>query len=142
LDSNILDVNVFVPGSNTPASVSGFGAVFTDVDLANLTSIQYFDTNNTSLGTFSVPTANNGLSFLGVFFNAGERISRVRITNGNSMLGPNDGINADVVVMDDFLYSEPQAVPEPATLLLLGTGLVALVVLGRKKRSLAMVRLT
>src|SRR5437660_2273227 len=130
LGSNILDVNVFVPGSNTPSTVSGFGSVFTYVDLANLTSIQYFDTNNASLGTFFVPTANNGLSFLGVFFNAGERISRVRITNGNSILGPNDGIvdtpNVDVVVMDDFVYGEPQAVPEPASLLLLGTGLVAL----------------
>ena len=137
LGSNILDVNLFVPGSNTPATVSGFGAVFTDVDLANLTSIQYFDTNNASLGTFSVPTANNGLSFLGVFFNAGERISRVRITNGNSILGPNDGIvdtpNVDVVVMDDFLYGEPQVVPEPSTWLLLGSGLAGLAVWRRRK---------
>src|SRR2546421_10425072 len=51
LGSNILDVNFFVPGSNTPATVSGFGAVFTDVDLLNITSIQYFDANNASLGT-------------------------------------------------------------------------------------------
>src|SRR5437868_2763881 len=27
LSSNVLDVNIFVPGSNTPATVSGFGAV-------------------------------------------------------------------------------------------------------------------
>jgi len=122
--SNILDVNFFVAGTNTPASVSGFGSIFTDVDL-NLTTIEFFNTSGNSLGVFSVPAANNGLSFLGVFFDAGERIGRVRITNGNVALGPNDAPNADVVAMDDFIYSEPAEVPEPATLLLLITGLSA-----------------
>ena len=28
----------------------------------------------------------------------------------------------DVAVLDDFLYAEPQAVPEPGSLILLGTG--------------------
>ncbi|HEY0591594.1 MAG TPA: IPTL-CTERM sorting domain-containing protein, partial [Thermoanaerobaculia bacterium] len=52
--------------------------------------------------------ANNGLSFLGVLFNAGERIGRVRITSGNTALGPTDNNGSvDVVVMDDFIYGEP-----------------------------------
>jgi hypothetical protein len=53
----------------------------------------------------------------------------VRITTGNAPLSGanNDGGGIDVVVMDDFLYSEPRAVPEPSTLLVLAMGLLALV---------------
>lgn len=134
LGSNILDVNFFVPGSTIPASVSGFGSVFTDVDLVGVTSIQFFDTNNVSLGTFNVAPFNNGLSFLGVFFNAGERVGRVRITSGNTALGPNDSTGTDVVVMDDFIYSEPANVPEPATLVLLVSGLAGVGAALRKRR--------
>ena len=135
LGSNILDVTFSIPGSGglTPALVAGFGSVFSDVDFANTTSMQFFDINDNSLGTFFAPTANNGLSFIGVLFDSAV-ISRVRIVNGNSALGPNDGGGTDVVVMDDFLYSEPQAVPEPATMLLLGTGLAGIAVKVLKRR--------
>jgi hypothetical protein len=123
IGSNITDVNFFVPGSTAAAFTSGFGAVFTDVDTANTTSIQFFDLLNNSLGTFFVPTANSGLSFLGVEFNAGEKVSRVRITSGNAPLGPADSPpSADMVVMDDFLYGEPQGVPESSSLILLAAG--------------------
>lgn len=112
LGSNITDVSFFIPGSNTPALTRGFGAVFTDVDLPNITSIQYFDRNNNSLGIFYVPNIPNALtsaSFLGVSFPT-PIISRVRITSGNAALGLNDVFPAiDVVVMDDFIYGEPVA---------------------------------
>ena len=131
LGSNITDGTFSIPGTGgvAPATVSGFGAVFTDVDLADTTSIQYFNSNGGSLGTFFVPTANNGLSFLGVS-GFSEDIGRVRITTGNTALGPSEGINIDVVVMDDFLYGEPRAlqggagvIPEPSSVFLLATGL-------------------
>src|SRR5712691_9799403 len=128
LGSNSLDVTFFVPGTTTPALTRGFGSVFTDVDLANTTSLQFFDASNTSLGTFFVPAgtvASESLSFLGVDFGS-NIVSRVRITSGNAALGPNEA-GLDLVVMDDFLFGEPvAAVPGASTLMLLFGGLLGL----------------
>ena len=125
LGSHVYDVTFFVPGSTTPAVVRGFGAVFTDVDLANTSSLQVFDLLGNSLQSAFVPTAGGGLSFLGMISTAPE-IARVRITLGNDALGPNETNSLDVVVNDDFIYGEPQPVPEPATLFLSAAGLVGL----------------
>jgi len=138
LGSNIVDVNFFIPGSSTAAVTSGFGAVFTDVDVANTTSIEFFNVSNASLGQFFAPNAvgDETLSFLGVRFTEGSVISRVRITSGNQILAPGNTAN-DLVVMDDFIYAEPIAaaatVPEPATLLLIGPLLVALWIVRRNR---------
>jgi PEP-CTERM motif-containing protein len=130
LGGTITDVSFFIPGSTTPAFTTGFGAVFTDVDLANTSSLQFFGQGGSSLGTFSVPNVSGDetLSFLGVLFNAGELISKVRVTSGNQVLssGPTTG---DVTVLDDFIYGEPRLaqaqVSEPGALVLFAIALAA-----------------
>ena len=121
IGSTLTNVTFSVPGTNggTPATVTGFGAVFSDVDASANASLSFVNANGASLGTFFVPTANNGLSFLGLLF-PGEAISQIQIISGNVPLGPGETGAIDIIVMDDFLYSEPAVVPEPATLLLLG----------------------
>ncbi len=125
--SNITDVTFFMPGSQgaSPATVAGFGAVFSNVDLPNVTRLEFFDSSGLqilSLNALPGTTSDGSFSFLGAVANAGERIARVRITAGNSDLGPSEatGSRVDVVVMDDFIYSEPIAVPEPTSSVLAG----------------------
>lgn len=108
--STIIDCDFFVPSSpSTPATISGMGVVFCDVDEANRSAMEFFDVDGNSLGSWRPAVADNGLSFLGVFFDGGERVARVRITHGNLPLGAgnNDAAGQDVVVTDDFMYSEP-----------------------------------
>jgi hypothetical protein len=131
--SNIVDALFFLPGSDgtIPATVKGFGAVFTDVDLSDSTKIEYFDSAGNSLFSSFVPVGtvpDGSLSFLGVLFTGNEQVAGVRITTGNTALGPNDNPTngVDVVALDDFLYSEPSPIPEPSTMALCGIGVAVL----------------
>lgn len=109
IGSNLVVLTFFVPGSNTPAAVRGFGAVYTDVD-TNHTAFEYFDKDGNSLGQFETPIADSGLSFLGVVFDK-PIVFRVEVKYGTGALGPDDGAgDTDVAVMDNFIFGEPQAI--------------------------------
>jgi hypothetical protein len=123
IDSNVTEVQFFVPGGgDRPATTRGFGAVFADVDLPDgsgpgdkngnrkaSTLIECFGTDGGLIFSSFVPASpgDGSLSFFGLVF--GEtRIARVRITSGDAAPGPNDDGKHDIVMMDDFLYGEPQ----------------------------------
>ena len=120
--SRVTELSFFIPGgTGTEATTRGFGAIFTDVDQPNgntqgrvdssgSTIIQYFGTDNTLLHSTFVPSSpgNASLSFLGVLF-SDARIARVRIFGGNVVPGKSEIGGNDVVMMDDFIYAEPQA---------------------------------
>jgi hypothetical protein len=113
IGSNITNVSFFVPGTSTPAVVSGFGAVFTDVERSDSTKLEFFDLQgNLIFSSFAlaVPGVHESLSFLGASF-ATPQIALVRITSGDAGLdaqAENNGV-VDLVAMDDFIYGEPQA---------------------------------
>jgi hypothetical protein len=138
-ESNVTFGRFSLPGTNdgVSATTTAFGAVFSDVDLADTTKIEFRDTSNSTILTLNVPPGtvpNGSLSFIGAVANAGERIVSVRITTGNQGLGQVDsgGSPVDVVVMDDFIYAEP-IVPEPAAATL---ALTALAAFGHQRRRL------
>jgi hypothetical protein len=122
--SNITEGLFFLPGTNgvSQATITGFGAVFTDVDQPDgsgpakkkgnrgaSTLVEYFDVDgNLLFSSFVPPSPGDGnLSFVGIVFHD-ALIARVRITSGNVAPGPDDDQKQDVVMMDDFIYGEPQ----------------------------------
>lgn len=114
VSSNLWHVEFEVAGQSRAASVNGFGAVFSDVDNAGSTTMEFF-AGTRSLGVFEVPEKTTGThSFLGVYF-PGEKVTRVVIRQGNAVIanGVKDvssGGTNDLVIMDDFLYDEPKAI--------------------------------
>jgi hypothetical protein len=122
--SNVTEALFFIPGTNgtVPATVRGFGAVFTDVDQPDgsgpggkkgnrhaSTFIEYFGADGKLLFSsfVSASPGDGSLSFFGIVFDD-ARIARVRIETGDVAPGPNDDRHHDIVMMDDFIYGEPQ----------------------------------
>ena len=70
--------------------------------------MEYFDDDGKLIFSSFVPASpgDGSLSFFGIVFDD-ARIARVRITTGNAAPGPDDE-ELDIVMMDDFIYGEPQ----------------------------------
>ncbi len=123
MGSTITDVRFFIPGTSIPATVLGFGVVFTDVEFADTTFFQMYDSNDQPVGGVVAPTSvNAGLSFIGMIRDVPE-VARVRIFSGSASLDSGQGSSQDFVAMDDFIYGEP--VPAPGAAALLGLGALA-----------------
>jgi hypothetical protein len=112
LGTNVAEVVFKVPGTTVNASVKGLGIIFLDVDDENATYLEFYE-GNKYLGLYKAPvrTGNSNVSFLGVFFPK-QKVTRVKITSGNGVLAKgvkdvSNGGTKDLVVMDDFFYSEP-----------------------------------
>jgi hypothetical protein len=71
--------------------------------------IEYFGADGKLLFSsfVSASPGDGNLSFFGIVFDD-ARIARVRIETGDVAPGPNDDRKHDIVVMDDFIYGEPQ----------------------------------
>ena len=133
VNSNITDVSFFLPGTTTQATTNAFGLIFSGVEVAALTQLDFFDLNGLLIySRDALASGKLGLSFAGAVANAGEQIARVRITSGQNTLvsnGVKGNSTDDLVVMDDFPYAEPlvaaTAVSEPGSLVLVAFALLA-----------------
>jgi hypothetical protein len=112
--TNQTELRFRIPGTDTAAVVQRFGAVVVDVDKPNTTRLQAYDKDNRLIADVPVPVraAPDAFSLVGVEFDR-PAIARIVMTLGDAPIGAgvndvSNGGTADVVVLDDFFYSEPQ----------------------------------
>jgi hypothetical protein len=112
--SPVLTVDFRLVGTTTNGLVKGFGVVFSDVDRANSTRVDYFDANGLEIASIASPAhlGAQGFTFVGAVFDSAI-VARVVITSGDASLDAasqdvSAGGTKDLVVMDDFVYGEPR----------------------------------
>lgn len=112
-NSNLWPVEFAVAGTNLEATIKGFGLIASDVDKANSTFLEFFE-GSKSLGVYYIPVHDNtnSFSFLGVYF-PDNKITQVKVGHeGVLAAGDKDitqGGGKDLIILDDFIYSEPVA---------------------------------
>jgi len=104
LGDNTVTFEFYLPGTDVPAVISAFGAVFVDVWL-NKTRMKFYDKFGNVIKEIAVEEYSSGLSFAGYNFGM-PIIGKVEVVLGTSTLD-NYVDQDDVVVLDDVYYSEP-----------------------------------
>ncbi len=112
--SDQVAVDFKLAGTNTNGLSTGFGVVFSDVDIAGSTAVALYDSKGALIANLAAPAKSSAdeFSFIGAVF-ATPIIARVVITSGNAALNaPVTDVSAggtkDLVAMDDFVYGEPR----------------------------------
>ncbi|HSD31973.1 MAG TPA: hypothetical protein VLB49_08695 [Gemmatimonadales bacterium] len=115
--STLVEVQFKVVGTPTLGLVNGFGVVFADVDRTGSTRVELYDADGVLIANLTAPAqgGTQGFSFIGAVFPS-PIVSHVRIISGDAALNATitdltAGGTADLVVMDDFVYGEPQPRP-------------------------------
>lgn len=115
--TNRVEVDFEVVGATSPGLVNGFGVVFSDVDRAGSTHVDFLDANDVRIARIEAPahSGTHQFSFVGAVFTSAI-VAKVQIISGDAPLSNNTmdlsaGGAADLVSMDDFVYGEPQPVP-------------------------------
>lgn len=114
--SNIVSATFKIPAKNQQASTAGFGAVFADVDQFRHTWMDFIDRNGCLIGRLFIRPKDKGLSFGGIIVKGKKNqnlpvIWKVRMRLGNVSIqrfAKHPPRGADVVVVDDLFYGEPQ----------------------------------
>ena len=117
---NHLDITFRIPGTKIPASVAGFGVIFSDVDFTGTTWVCLYDEAGRLVHTIVPGPKSGGLTLVGATFTDGTRISRVSMRLGMQVLhsqdmGDNQWFESDKVAIDNVMYSEPRAIDHHAS---------------------------
>lgn len=115
--TNRVEVDFEVVGATTHGLVNGFGVIFSDVDRAGSTHVDFIDANDVRIARLEAPahSGTHQFSFVGAVFSSAI-VAKVQIVSGDAPLTENAadlsaGGAADLVSMDDFVYGEPQPAP-------------------------------
>jgi len=107
--TNESDFKFQVAGTNQDAYVMSFGIILSDVDNANATVIKLYEGNDL-FAEVKANASDKQFSFVGITSKK-RRITRIKVVAGNTAMGAGvtESSSKDIVVMDDFIYSEPVA---------------------------------